>query len=173
MAKIQISKATDIQLNYLVAKCEGHDVVVLTVAEKWDRFCAGACEEEIAEMRESLLPELTVELKVSGDEGFKRTPTFKEAPMAFNAGPATFCYTANPLQTQPIIDREIDTIRKRSKAEEASLAHPNPNFKFKAEIFGDVDGYFCGFGPTSLIAAMRCYAISKLGDTAEVPDELV
>ena len=72
-----------------------------------------------------------------------------------------------------VIDREIDTIRKRSKAEEASLAHPNPNFKFKAEIFGDVDGYFCGFGPTSLIAAMRCYAISKLGDTAEVPDELV
>lgn len=29
------------------------------------------------------------------------------------------------------------------------------------------------FGPTTLIAAMRCYAISKLGDTAEVPDELV
>jgi hypothetical protein len=28
------------------------------------------------------------------------------------------------------------------------------------------------FGPTPLIAAMRCYVISKLGDEVEVPDEL-
>ena len=27
-------------------------------------------------------------------------------------------------------------------------------------------------GPTPLIAAMRCYVASKLGDTAEVPEEL-
>lgn len=27
-------------------------------------------------------------------------------------------------------------------------------------------------GPTPLIAAMRCYVASKLGDTVEVPDEL-
>lgn len=29
------------------------------------------------------------------------------------------------------------------------------------------------FGPTPLIAAMRCYVASKLGDTVEVPEELV
>jgi hypothetical protein len=28
------------------------------------------------------------------------------------------------------------------------------------------------FGPTPLIAAMRCYCVSRLGNTAEVPDEL-
>ena len=28
------------------------------------------------------------------------------------------------------------------------------------------------FGPTPLIAAMRCYVVSKLGDEVEVPDEL-
>ena len=28
-------------------------------------------------------------------------------------------------------------------------------------------------GPTPLIAAMRCYVASKLGDTVEVPEELV
>jgi hypothetical protein len=27
-------------------------------------------------------------------------------------------------------------------------------------------------GPTPLIAAMRCYVVSKLGDEVEVPDEL-
>lgn len=36
---------------------------------------------------------------------------------------------------------------------------------------GDVDGAN-GFGPTMLIAAMRCYVASKLGDTVEVPEEL-
>lgn len=29
------------------------------------------------------------------------------------------------------------------------------------------------YGPTPLIAAMRCYVASKLGDTAEVPEELL
>ena len=32
--------------------------------------------------------------------------------------------------------------------------------------------YF-GHGPTPLIAAMRCFVASKLGDEVEVPDELV
>jgi hypothetical protein len=29
------------------------------------------------------------------------------------------------------------------------------------------------YGPTPLIAAMRCYVASKLGDTVEVPQELI
>lgn len=29
------------------------------------------------------------------------------------------------------------------------------------------------YGPTPLIAAMRCYVASKLGDEVEVPDELI
>ena len=36
------------------------------------------------------------------------------------------------------------------------------------------DGLHCAeFGTTPLIAAMRCYVASKLGDEVEVPDELV
>jgi hypothetical protein len=73
----------------------------------------------------------------------------------------------------PIIEREIDVLRKRSKAEEASLAYPNPNFKFKAEKFPDISGYFCGFGPTPLLAAMRCFVASNIGDSVEIPDELL
>lgn len=29
------------------------------------------------------------------------------------------------------------------------------------------------YGPTPLVAAMRCYVASRLGDTVEVPDDLV
>ena len=32
---------------------------------------------------------------------------------------------------------------------------------------------FHGFGPTLLIAAMRCYVASKLGDDIEIPPELI
>lgn len=36
---------------------------------------------------------------------------------------------------------------------------------------GDVDGAN-GYGPTPLIAAMRCYVTAKLGEEVDVPDEL-
>lgn len=34
------------------------------------------------------------------------------------------------------------------------------------------EGDWIQYGPTPLIAAMRCYVASKLGDTVEIPDEL-
>ena len=40
-----------------------------------------------------------------------------------------------------------------------------------ASLSGDVHTGFY-FGPTPLVAAMRCYVASKLGDEVEVPDEL-
>ena len=84
--------------------------------------------------------------------------------------PLGYYPSTNWSQGGPIIESEIDVLRKRSKAEEESLAYPNPNFRFKAEIFADHKGYFCGFGPTPLIAAMRCYVASKLGDEVEIPE---
>lgn len=42
---------------------------------------------------------------------------------------------------------------------------------FAGSANGDGDE-FNGEGPTPLIAAMRCYIASKLGDQVEVPDEL-
>ena len=32
--------------------------------------------------------------------------------------------------------------------------------------------YYAQFGPTPLIAAMRCFCVSKLGETAEIPEKL-
>jgi hypothetical protein len=54
----------------------------------------------------------------------------------------------------PIIEREISRIEDLGDTWEAC-------------------GYgFTANGPTPLIAAMRCYVASKLGDEVEVPDEL-
>ena len=35
------------------------------------------------------------------------------------------------------------------------------------------NGGVCKFGPTPLVAAMRCYVASKLGDEVDVPEELL
>ena len=36
-----------------------------------------------------------------------------------------------------------------------------------------VKPYASGLGPTHLIAAMRCYVASKLGDEVDIPEELL
>ena len=61
-------------------------------------------------------------------------------------------------QGGPIIEREL-----------YSLQHiQSPEWEWAASA----DGGNAGYGPTPLIAAMRCYVASKLGDEAEIPEEL-
>lgn len=45
--------------------------------------------------------------------------------------------------------------------------------KREDEEMGDWPVYAEGGGDTPLIAAMRCYVVTKLGDEIEVPDELI
>ena len=66
----------------------------------------------------------------------------------------------------PIIEREGLSIRYAQKdARGAWYAVQGPN-RFLSPDFE-------GSGPTPLIAAMRCYVASELGDEVEVPDGLV
>jgi hypothetical protein len=47
---------------------------------------------------------------------------------------------------------------------------------YDTERFGWVASFYAGdyvFGGTPLVAAMRCYVASKLGDEVEVPDQLL
>ena len=60
----------------------------------------------------------------------------------------------------PIIDRERITIRQWTGMPIIHAYMPH-------------DGAPWGAGPTPLIAAMHCFCCSKLGDTVEVPDELL
>jgi hypothetical protein len=62
-------------------------------------------------------------------------------------------------QGGPIIERERLNIVPTSVGWEAY-----PDYGMSDELFET--------GPTPLIAAMRCYVASKLGDTIEVPEEL-
>lgn len=71
-------------------------------------------------------------------------------------------YGADWSQGGPIIEREIDQISRYE-------AYPD----YRADRFATDDYEDChAIGPTPLIAAMRCYVASKLGDEVEIPDEL-
>lgn len=63
-------------------------------------------------------------------------------------------------QGGPIIERENISVQARDGVWSASMKMPDGSWPI------------WGYGPSPLIAAMRCYVASKLGDEVEVPDEL-
>lgn len=70
-------------------------------------------------------------------------------------------------QGGPIIEREcIATYASGA----CSVSPKNPDY-WVAEIL-ETDGMREAYGPTPLIAAMRCYLTSKLGDEIDIPEEL-
>ena len=66
----------------------------------------------------------------------------------------------------PIIEREEISISREFASSRVEWAAWTP-----APIRDDAEAF--GYGPTALIAAMRCYVASVLGDTVEIPAELV
>lgn len=79
----------------------------------------------------------------------------------------------------PIIEREKLTLVHTSetllsgKPIEWVAVHPDRYVEFDAD--GDVSEWHLpdAYGPTLLIAAMRCYVASKLGNEIEIPKELI
>ena len=68
-----------------------------------------------------------------------------------------FSPSTNWSQGGPIIEREGIGFTQFSDYPQWTAKHPQA---------------ICFDGPTPLIAAMRCYVASKLGDEVEIPEEL-
>ena len=84
--------------------------------------------------------------------------------------PCAPLFSTDWSQGGPIIEREgiaIDCLRLCGDIDEWVAALPS-NTTWEDEEF--VKEYN---GPTPLVAAMRCYVASKLGDEVDVPDELM
>ena len=76
-------------------------------------------------------------------------------------------YSTDWSQAGPIIERE------RMELKFTSLRY-GWTARWPAWIpYGEGETIPAGSGPTPLIAAMRCYVASKLGDEVEVPKELL
>ena len=73
-------------------------------------------------------------------------------------------YSTDWAQAGPIIERELIDLRHiRSSTTYWEAWTPAPEHP---------DGEVSACGPTPLIAAMRCYVASKLGEEVEIPEEL-
>lgn len=117
-------------------------------------WCVAKCERYEAE------PQI--------DEGFwlehaTATPTYLH-----NYTPST-----DWAQGGPLIQRERINVGNYHMANAARVeGATNPMFAFRAYPFGSINSADDSYGPTPLIAAMRCYVASKLGAEIEVPAEL-
>lgn len=87
----------------------------------------------------------------------------KVAPFTGIYAPST-----NWAQGGPIIEREIHNLFKWNQIE------PGPELWCGVHNRRTLEGIYVlqMDGPTPLIAAMRCYVASKLGDEVEIPEEL-
>jgi hypothetical protein len=74
-------------------------------------------------------------------------------------------YSTDWAQGGPIIEREEISISREFAASKVEWAAWTP-----APIRDDAEAF--GYGPTPLVAAMRCYVASVLGDEVEVPEGL-
>lgn len=83
-------------------------------------------------------------------------------------------YSTNWSQGGRIIEREFISVFELPAGLDIS-EHPTfkPGDLWEAEIWPSGEDSIRYCAPTPLIAAMRCYVASKLGDEIEVPDELI
>ena len=162
--KIKTADLTGPALRYCVAKCEGYNVGVITAEEQWERFIEGSTPEELgkyakeyAEIKAAFKDELC---KIHKD-GYKS---------AYDA--RAWNYDTDWAVAGPIVERENIGLEKHRLDGPYQWAacdwHPVV-----------VQGYTClerskyVYGPTPLIAAMRCFVASRLGDEVDVPEELL
>ena len=167
--KIKTSELKDQALDWAVAKCLG----VINNAPSRCCDCRHFEERAIqdgAELR-CWLGDLCWESggwseDPFGDEISEYHGVHQKCPLRL--GTKTEAYSTDPAQAYPIIDREGITVSKYAK----ELEQPLDKLWFANTWDSDVNMDSVVEGPTPLIAAMRCYVASKLGDEVDVPEEL-
>lgn len=93
------------------------------------------------------------------------TVLFPDAPRFVAFNPST-----NWGHGGPIIEREGLCVGRRQQADPAYCPLNDPRTICWART---TPGGYLSYGPTPLIAAMRCYIASKMGDVVDVPASLL
>lgn len=85
-------------------------------------------------------------------------------PLTFYGDPDdTYYPSVNWASGGEIIEREGISVIKNSSVKES----------WDAQVYNELGSLSSESGSTALVAAMRCYVASKLGDEIDVPDDLV
>lgn len=78
-----------------------------------------------------------------------------------------YWYSTDWSQGGPIIERQEIGLRRNAPCSQGREWEVSPSITAKG------GGGKWGYGPTPLVAAMRCYVASRLGDEADIPEELL
>jgi Protein of unknown function (DUF2591) len=113
-------------------------------------------------MKTSELTGAALDWAVAKCEGRSEPEVVNNFPVAWYTWGNTH-YSTGWAQGGPIIEREGINLDNYAKNPKWSAWTPAPDRES-----GEAQAY----GPTPLIAAMRCYVASKLGDEVELPTEL-
>ena len=156
--KVETQKLERHALNWAVAKCEGYSLVFFDDFFRRNGAAAGKSKGRI--------------------EGILQFQPLRGKWARLNSiGDCTALhpYSTDWAQGGPIIEREDISFRK----------YHNPGKESHGTYYARVcreNGTLVGWhkttgfqktGPTPLVAAMRCYVASKLGDVVDIPDELL
>ena len=107
-------------------------------------------------MKVSELQDATLNWAVAKCKGMVPNTPFIAANKEYTFKPST-----DWAQGGPIIERE-----------KIGFKYTGAAMEFVAWVNGELSTVHDHYGPTPLIAAMRCYVASKMGDEIELPEEL-
>ena len=108
-------------------------------------------------MKTSELSGAALDWAVAKCEGFGDSPRSMEIFIYQQSRGMGYCYSTDWSRGGPIIEREMIELVPQTPALWDAM--------YKGQ-------HIPNDGPTPLIAAMRCYVASKLGDEVELPEEL-
>ena len=129
-------------------------------------------------MKTSELTGAALDWAVAKCEG--HAPLYKDSPSGmlrnttgFLVHTSELTYSTDWAQGGPIIERELLEVTPRFHS--AGYVHPNGQWYWMAFVLGpnNMDENFEQSGPTPLVAAMRCFVASELGDNVDIPKELL
>lgn len=114
-------------------------------------------------MKTSELTGAALDWAVARCEGRQEPEVVNNFAVAWYTWPNTH-YSTDWAQGGPIIEREGIELKY--------LGYDNPPYWGALKFSPSKYERKAAIGPTPLIAAMRCYVASKLGDEVEIPEEL-
>lgn len=159
--KIKTQELTGVALDWVVAKCEGYEVGVITREDMLSMQLA----EETDPVRIARVKDLFANADAA-------TPAFvfkdgwksdSNSALAAKTGWGRMEFSTRWSQGGQIIEREKINLAFNGDQWWASYDHPEHVVWERAAACGN----------TPLIAAMRCYVASKLGDEVDIPEELL
>lgn len=115
---------------------------------------------------------------IEGYGGLRRNPHAFDQSLIMNRGDgqcvlfSSLKYSTDWSQGGPTIEREGIEINVRNWSPSPGCRLPG-KYEWSARLCFVRQTECKQFGPTPLIAAMRCFVASRLGDEVDIPDELV